>query len=181
MNDVTNGANGAPDEPTRAKIATREYDFENAQCTIVGAGVTFNFANGESLVCDPADLPEEVRSRVMLFGLGTRIRNAYASVKGDVVAAAKIARDEFDQLKRGVWVERASGGEESVAPSIKVLAECLAEVTGKDSEACLTAVQKLDKKTRAGLRRDPRIAALYEAKRPKKAPAQVDLASLLNV
>lgn len=183
MNDGTPEA-VAPEaeaESKRPKIATREYDFENAQVSSTGATVSFNFADEAKteLTFDPAELPEEMRARALLFGVGTRIRNAYASVKGDVAKAIETAREEWEQLKRGNWVERA-GGDDSVAPSTKLLAECLAEVVGKPVEACMVAVQKLDKKQRAALRRDPRIDEKYQAKKPKKAPKQVDLTALLN-
>ncbi len=183
MNDTATPETAAPEveETKRPKIATREYDFENAQVSSVGATVSFTFADTAKteLTFDPGELPEEMRARALLFGLGTRIRNAYASCKGDVAKALETAREEFEQLKRGNWVERV-GGDDSIAPSTKLLAECLAEVTGKPADACMVAIGKLDKKQRAALRRDPRINEKYEAKKPKKAPKEVDLTALLN-
>lgn len=166
----------------KAKIATREYEIEGAQCVVSGASVTFNFSDGDSLTLDPGELPEETRVQALLFGVGTRVRNAYSGAKGSVAEAKRIAREEWEQLKRGNWVERAAGsGEDTIAPSVKLLAECLAEVTAKSLEACMTVVQRMDRKQRAGLRKDSRIAKVYEAKRPRKAEtSETDLGSLFT-
>ena len=144
-----------------AKVATKD---------ITGRVLTIKFANNSTLICNIDLLSDEMRERLMMHGLSQKIGDSYASAES-VEQACDNATTQWDGLLNGDWATRATGG---------ILAEALAQVSGKPVEECRAALRLLDDKKKRALQKDARILAAIaaiQAERAKDAKP-VDLADL---
>lgn len=142
------------------------------------SGVVFTFANGHVLTAVANDLPETVRTRLMLHGLSQKIGDSYASVKGIVDDAIENAESVYELLKNGEWSDRAEG----VGPRPSMVADAIAEALRKQGEEVddtrLASIREKvkDKATREGALKNPLIKAVYEQMRLVKAQERTDAA-----
>lgn len=150
---------------------------------VVGEGsVTFNFSNGKSLVAAIADIPQELRDRLALHGLGQKVGDSYAGAES-VEDAVESAGDVYEMLVGGKWTERTAG-----EPRTSALAEALARVMTeagqpKSVEEATAAVKGMDDETRKNLRNQPSIKAAMSAIKAERDAAAaagkpLDMASL---
>ena len=86
--------------------------------TVTG-NVTFTIVEtGKSLVVNANDLPEEIRTRIILHGLNAKVGDSAADP--DVDALEQLV-STWDQLLAGTWNVRGGGG----AARVTVLAEAM--------------------------------------------------------
>jgi len=72
--------------------------------------LNISFSDATSLLVDPAELSDEIRGELMFLGLQNKLRDSWASAKGDVEFAKGAANKTLDNLKNGLWTaSRASG------------------------------------------------------------------------
>lgn len=127
-----------------------------AKKTVADTFVSFAFANGHVLTCDVDDLNDDITARLALHGMSQKIGDSYASSES-VDAAIAAATEVWENLKKGIWATRATGGK---------LAAALSRATGKPIEDCIGKLATMDDKAKAGLRKHPDI---------KRALAEIEL------
>lgn len=152
----------------RASVAKKSYAED-------GSAATFTFANGHVLNVKLADIPAAIQARLVLHGLGQKVGDAYAGVKGIVDDAIENAESIVEMLKAGEWTERAEG----VGPRPSMVAEAIAVALQKQGEtvdeARMAAIREKVKvkETREGALKNPLIKAVYEQMRLEKAKERV--------
>jgi hypothetical protein len=152
----------------RASVAKKSYAED-------GSAATFTFANGHVLTVALADIPAAIQARLVLHGLGQKVGDAYAGVKGIVDDAIENAEAIVEMLKNGEWTERAEG----VGPRPSMVADAIVAALVKQGETvnetrAATIREKVkDKATREGALKNPLIKAVYEQMRLEKAAERV--------
>ena len=135
-----------------------------------GGTVEFQFVgDAGTLVCDPAQLSEEMKTQLILHGIKQKVGDAYSGVKGDVEEAVKLAQAAWDNLLAGRF---SAARESSGTAGATELAKALAEVTGKDLALVISRLEEMTKEERKELRENKRIAlvlARYKRERAEKA------------
>lgn len=91
------------------------------------------FSDGETLLVDPSEFSEEIKNELMFLGLGNKLRDSWASAKGDLAFAKGAANKTLDNLKNGLFTaSRASG---SGVQKVGELIQAIANIKGKDVPA----------------------------------------------
>lgn len=143
-----------------AKVATKD---------ISGNVLTINFANGEKLVADILRMSPEIRDRLAMHGLSQKLGDAYASAES-VAEAAGNAQEAWENLLRGDWATRATGG---------ILAEALSRAAGRTVEECREVLRTMDEKKKRELAKSSPILDAIAAIRAERAKGStIDLAAL---
>lgn len=161
----------AEDKTKRASVAKKSYGED-------GQSAVFTFANGHTLAVNLSDIPATIQQRLVLHGLGQKIGDSYAGVKGIVDDAIENAEAIVEMLKAGEWTERAEG----VGPRPSMVADAIADALRKQGEAVdetrMAAIREKvkDKATREGALKNPLIKAVYEQMRLVKAQERTDAA-----
>jgi hypothetical protein len=88
-----------------AKVATKRTVEKNG----APVGIAFDFQNGDNLEILIDNLPEHLIPHLVVHGLGQKIGDSYAGVKGDVNAAIQNAQAVIDQLLAGEWNAKRQG------------------------------------------------------------------------
>lgn len=141
------------------------------------SGVTIKFEDGQDLVANLADLPEDMLTHLALHGLSQKLGDSYSGEQ-DISTARALASNVLERLKEGNWAAVREGG----GGKISDLAHALSAVTGQPIEACTEKLAGMEKADKSGLRKHPkikaelaRIAAERAAEAEKKAEAAPDL------
>lgn len=126
-----------------------------------GRGIDFNFINGHVLEVIVDDMPQDIKSHLMLHGASQKVGDSFAGAE-TVEECIEAATAVFEQLRAGQWkAQRESTG--GSAPRSSQLVEALVAITGK-SAADINAM--LDSKTedeRKAIRKHPQVAAQLAA------------------
>lgn len=94
--------NAAPETAKKVPLATIARSDDDK--------LDIAFADGEAIHVDPAELSDEIKFELMFLGLTNKLRDSWASAKGDVEFAKGAANKTLDNLKAGLWTaSRASG------------------------------------------------------------------------
>ena len=125
---------------------TRAVDFEKQT---VSFGI---IGTDQVLTCLVSELPEDMKVRAILHGLNGKVGDSAADPKTDAMSAMI---GTWDNVKTGNWNVRGAAG-----PTVTVLAEALAEVTGQELDA---VVDKLEGMTAEERRAIPKKYAKVKA------------------
>jgi len=122
------------------------------------SGIThFTFGDGQSVSINPNELPEEVQSQLMYHGLVQKVRDSFASAKGDFTVGLTSASKVVSQLKEGNWTASRAGGESK--PKTTELAQALANLKGVPLDIVQAAVEKATDAKRKEWRNNTKVAA----------------------
>lgn len=148
-----------------SKRISREVNAE-------AGAVTFTVTeSGASLTCALAELPDDVKVRLMLHGLNAKVGDSAADKNTD---ALEKMTGVWDSLKAGEWTQR--GGGES-GPRITILAEALARVRDRTVEDAVAYLADQDEEKVKAIRKVPEIEAAMKAIRAERAAAAAKAAS----
>lgn len=151
------------------------------------SGVSFEFADGTTLVAKLSEIPEETQRELMLHGLSQKIGDSYSGE--DAENCFTIAESVYNSLKEGKWSTRSGG---TGGPRISQLAEALHRVTGEELVDCVAKIADMSDEQKAGLRGHSAIKAEIANIKLEKAQAdaakaaesadgdEVDLADLMS-
>jgi hypothetical protein len=147
---------------------------ENKVCktTITPQGVTLEFTDGRTLVCDSTQLPPETITQAALFGIRRKITNSFADAKGNVAEAFASAQETWNQLTSGQWTsprETTAGGGKAASD----LVEAVMAITGKERGVVESKLDEMTKEQRAALRKNPQVDAKLLEIRAARARAKV--------
>lgn len=136
--------------------------------------IRFDFANGESIVVNPAEYDSAIQKQGLLHGISQKIGDSYASAETaeEAYAAAKAV---VAGLIEGKWTTRTVG--ESSGGSVTMLVEALYRVTksdGRSMEACAELIGEMDDAQVEGLKKLPPIAAALDSIRAERALAKAE-------
>lgn len=158
----------------------KEYDVDAKSSTITIGGETQEF--------DTSELPEDIRTTLMLHGLNQKLGDACASIKGAIAKAlGKETKDVSDdevkpkaieavkevwaQLLRGDW--RAAKGEGEAKPRIGEVALAIARLQSIPVDQAQTLVASVDKEKLAKWRAHPQMKLAIAQIRQEKAQAKL--------
>lgn len=118
-----NAAEATPVEqtPARPKLAsvTRTEDDK----------LVILFADQTNLEVNPEDFSDDIKFELMMLGLGNKMRDSWASAKGELEFAKGAANKTLDNLKNGLFTaSRASG---QAVQKVGELAQAIANLKGK--------------------------------------------------
>lgn len=157
----------------------KEYDIDAKSSTIT--------IGGEAQEFDTSELPEDIKTTLMLHGLNQKLGDACASIKGAIAkAAGKETKDVSDdevkpkaieavqevwaQLVRGDW--RAVKGEEA-KPRISEVALAISRLQSIPVDQAQTLVASVDKEKLAKWRAHPQMKLAIAQIRQEKAQAKL--------
>lgn len=133
--------------------------------------LSFAFANGDKLDCDPSKLSESVRYCAMFHGLAQKIGDSYAGSK-TADEASEEASSLWERLEAGEWIaERESAG-----PRISLILAAIVKARA-DAGKPFTDVEvterteklKTDKTYRESAMANPAVKAAYAAIQAERA------------
>lgn len=127
--------------------------------------VTFEFANGDTLVIGLSALGENMVTRLALHGVAQKVGDSYANAISVDEAIAN-ATEAVDKLRRGDWTTKASGG---------ILAIALARVAGRSIAEAQAVLEKMDKKAKAALGKSDAILTAIAEIRKERATGSVGI------
>jgi hypothetical protein len=131
------------------------------------SGVTLQFTNGTTLVCDVNELSPELMLKAALFGIRRKVTNSFAEAKGNVSEAQASATAAWEQLKAGMWTApRETSGE---GKAVSDLVEAIMAVTGKPREAVEEKLDALSKEARSALRKNDQVKAELDEIRARRS------------
>jgi hypothetical protein len=130
---------------------------------ITDTGVSIEFANGETLALQFADLSEDIKFRLMAHGASQKLGDASAGT---------------ERLIAGDW---KSVRESSGSPKIGLLVEALARLTSRDIAECREVVESLDDETKKKLRAQPQLKAVMADIRAEREKAKAQEAGVGGV
>ncbi len=146
-----------------AKIATKRLDTDQGI-------VRFEFANGEVLEVNVAQLPESIRRQALLHGVSQKVGDAYAGAES-AEEALEAARSVVERLMAGEWRTTRQG---SGKPRSTMLAEALSRLTGRDVAECQERIAALDDAAVKALRKHPQIQAELAKIRAERLAAKAE-------
>jgi len=86
----------------------------------VNGPITFKVEGFDPVTIDPKQLPEEIRSRLMDYGLTAKVSRSIAGKGGDPEAAYASMKAVVEALQAGNWnLPRAGGGGQSASKVAK--------------------------------------------------------------
>lgn len=148
-----------------------------ATSDVVKGKLVFSFANGGGVEIDPSALSGEMKDQLVLHGLTQKIRDSFASAKGDANFAQAQAEGVCEALLSGEWNRRGGGGFGG-----SLLAEAVARIKGieigeaKERLAALSDEQRDALKKAASVKKE--ILAI-KAERGQKAAGNDDALELI--
>lgn len=150
--------------PTLASIDRTEQDT-----------VVISFSDGETLLVDPNDLSEEIRTELMFLGLGNKLRDSWASAKGDLAFAKGAANKTLDNLKNGLFTaSRASG---AGVQKVGELMQAIANIKGLEIAKVQEVVAKASPEQLAAWRKNAQVKVEILRLRTEAARARLEKAS----
>ncbi len=131
--------------------------------------VAFTFDGREAEKISIDDLPKATVRRLALHGLSQKLGDSYASNTG-VDDAIRKFNDVLNMLKGGHWSAARSGGG-------GVLAQVVAELTGKGLDEVTEMIRGLDAKGRRALGAQPQVAVEVARVKVERAMKAAELAT----
>lgn len=142
------------------------------------SSVSFDFSDGESLVVNVADLPEEAIAYLITHGISARVGDSYSGIKTPAEAREK-AQAVVENLQAGILKAVRSGG--SGVGRTTQLAEAVSRALGVDIEAVKEKLAAMDDATKKALRSHPQVtvelAKIQAEAAAKKAAAAAEAAT----
>ena len=119
--------------------------------------LVIQFADQSNLEVNPDDFSEEIKFELMMLGLGNKLRDSWASAKGDLAFAQGAANKTIDNLKNGLFTaSRASG---AVVQKIGELVQAIANIKGLPVEKVQEVVSAASETDVANWRKNPKVKA----------------------
>lgn len=140
----------------KQQIATKDYGTPLA--------VVFNFSDDESVTVSKDDFPAEIQDRLMQYGIAQKFGDEYAGAEGPQEAREALLA-LIERMKVGDWKQARGTG----TARVTMLAEALAQVTGKDIEECQEKIADMDDETTKNLRKHPQVAAALATIKAQRA------------
>jgi hypothetical protein len=119
--------------------------------------IYFSFANGKEVKVNPHELPEEQQENLTRHGLVQKVRDSFASAKGNFDFAEAAASKVIEQLKNNQWTASRGSGESK--PHTGELVQALAELKGLDIEVVQAAVDRATEEKRKAWRSNAEVKA----------------------
>lgn len=136
------------------------------------------FQDGASLHIVPEELPENIKAELMFLGLTNKIRDSWASAKGDVEFAKGAANKTLDNLKNGLWVaSRASG---PAARKTTELVQAIANLKNRTVEEVQAIVDNATDESIAAWRKNAQVKAEILRIRHEAARARLEKSQETN-
>lgn len=131
--------------------------------------VVFTLANGKSITFDLNKCSEEMLKDLAKHGASQKIGDAAASCSKDeeYSRAFEQMSSVADNLVKGLWKAEGSGGS-----GTGILAEALAEITGKKLEAVQKAIEAADEEKLKTWRSKPKVKAVVARISAERAAAR---------
>lgn len=164
--------------PADEVAAEKKPNFCNVVVDANGV-VTFAFANGAELSINPQELPEEQQENLTRHGLVQKVRDSFASAKGDFAFAQGAAEKVIQQLKDNQWT--ASRGSSESKPKIGELVQALANLKGLDLDTVTAAVERATEEKRKAWRSNPEVKAEIARLRAEAARARAATAKAEDI
>lgn len=140
---------------------------------------SFTFGNGALVSINPTELPEDIQHQLMYHGLVQKVRDSFASAKGDFAVGEAAASKVVTQLKEGNWTASRGGGESK--PKTGELAQALANLKGVPLDVAQAAVEKASDDKRKTWRNNAAVAAEIANIRAINARARAEKAKTEEV
>ena len=142
----------------------REKDFEKGT-------VSFTVLDtGDSFGVKVSDLPEEIKTALLVHGINAKVGDAAADPKVDPMAAMQSV---WEQLKSGTWAARSAG---DGTGRVTVLAEALQKVTGQPMDDVQDKLGEMSDEEKKDLRKHPQVQSAIADIQAEKAKAKAALA-----
>ncbi len=131
--------------------------------------VAFTLGNGKSLNIDLTKVSKDILHDLAKHGASQKIGDAAAgfSKAQDFSGALEAMQNVRDNLLKGLWKTEGSGGSGN-----GILAEALAEVTGKPIEAVKTAIENADDEKLKTWRANAKVKAVVARISAERAAAR---------
>ena len=167
-------------EVAEGEVAVEEKKTPFCNVTTDDAGViTFAFGNGQSLTIAPQELPEEQQENLLRHGLVQKVRDSFASAKGNFSFAEAAASKVLEQLRNNQWT--ASRGSSESKPHIGELVQALAELKGLDPAIVQAAVEKASDEKRKAWRSNAEVKAKIAELRAAAARKRAETAKAEDI
>ncbi len=119
--------------------------------------LVIQFADQSNLEVNPDDFSDDIKFELMMLGLGNKLRDSWASAKGDLAFAQGAANKTIDNLKNGLFTaSRASG---AVVQKIGELVQAIANIKGLPVEKVQEVVSAASETDVANWRKNPKVKA----------------------
>lgn len=147
---------GSPDEVQDNSIE-KKTPFCTVETDQTSGAVSFIFGNGETVQVNPNELPEEQQKNLKYHGLVQKVRDSFASAKGNFEFATGNAKKVIQNLQDNKWV----AGRDSVEskPKSTELAQALANLKSVSLEVAQAAVDRATDEKRKTWRNNAAVAA----------------------
>ena len=126
---------------------------------------------GEDFEVDVSDLPDDIKTSLLVHGVNAKVGDSAADPKVDAMAAMKAT---WAQLKDGTWAARAAG---DGSGRITVLAEALQKVTGKSPEEVQEKLADMTDEEKKDLRNHAQVKSAIADIKAEKAKAAAKIAA----
>lgn len=119
--------------------------------------LVIQFADQSNLEVNPDDFSDDIKFELMMLGLGNKLRDSWASAKGDLAFAQGAANKTIDNLKNGLFTaSRASG---AVVQKIGELVQAIANIKSLPVEKVQEVVSAASETDVANWRKNPKVKA----------------------
>jgi|SRR5687768_3304018 len=136
--------------------------------------IYFTFANGSELKVNPSELPEEQQDNLTRHGLVQKVRDSFASAKGNFEFAEAAASKVIKQLQDNQWTASRGSGESK--PHIGELVQALASLKNLPIEVVQAAVEKASDEKRKAWRNAAQVKAKIAEIRAEAARKRAETA-----
>lgn len=158
---------------------------EIASVETTETGIVFNFGANGTLACTVDQIPQHIRTRLMLHGLRQKVGDSYAGASAEAEKnggtpgelAKQWASETFATLVAGEWSDKRAAGE----GSISLLAAALAQMRGVEVARAIEFLNGKSKEDRQALRSNPKVAAVIAAITAARKQAVADAAAVPTV
>jgi hypothetical protein len=141
--------------------------------------IYFTFGNGNELKVNPAELPEEQQDNLTRHGLVQKVRDSFASAKGNFEFAEAAASKVIKQLQDNQWTASRGSGESK--PHIGELVQALAALKGLPIEVVQAAVEKATDEKRKAWRNAAAVKAKIAEIRAEAARKRAETAKVEDI
>ncbi len=171
---------------SETKVATKHFTIEGSDETSKSAspgatGLLFKFADGNELAVNMDEFPEDIRRAFESHGAGMKISNSYAGSKekggtNPVTWAYDEADTMIDNLKNGVWSDRAGGG----GARLTILHEAIIRIAIEgghevnDEAAVALKVKLVAEAVREAAMENPDVVLMYSVIQGERAVAKAE-------
>ena len=160
------------------RICTKVYrDVEGKETRTPDGGtiaVVLKFLNGRDVVVSMPDLSDEIKHIAAAHGIAQKVGDAFAEAQGDTNLAHGLAQNMANRLEAGEWNIRGEGG-----ASATLLAEALANVTGRPLAEVIGKINDMEKAEKEGLQKHPQIVAEIAKLQAERAAQKAQAAAAL--